>query len=68
MYNHVYKLWIERGYAVELEEPEWQDREGNSLDTEAASFGSKVTHRLIHADRILVVDQCGDNNNMKKDK
>jgi hypothetical protein len=68
MYDHVYQLWIERGYAVELEEPEWQDREGNSLDTEAASFGSKVTHRLIHADRILVVDECGDNTNMKKDK
>jgi hypothetical protein len=29
---------------------------------------SSLTHRLIHADRILVVDECGNNANMKKDK
>ena len=67
MYDHIYPLLIQQGYAEELEEPEWQDRDGKRVDTEADALGSKVTHRLIHADRILVVDECGDNTNMKKD-
>jgi hypothetical protein len=68
MYDHVYALFLETGHAVMLDEPEWQDANGERVDSKAEALGLKVTMQLKYPERVLVVDECGDNTNMKKDK
>jgi hypothetical protein len=68
MYDHVYDLFLETGHAVKLDEPEWQDANGLRVNSEAEAVGLKVTMRLKYPERVLVVDECGDNTNMKRNK
>ena len=66
MYNEVYKEMVNAGVAVELDQPVWMDKDGNEV-TESDAFGRKCTHKIIHPEMCLVVDEVGGNTNMVDD-
>ena len=66
MYQIVYGLFVEWGHAVKLPQPQWQDEHGNEVPKERA-MGSQVEYKLLYPDRILTMDETGDNGNQAKD-
>jgi hypothetical protein len=74
MYGNVYALFLESGHVAMLDEPEWKDANVQRVDSKAEALDLKVTmhlkypEQLKYCEQVLVVDECGDNTNMKKDK
>jgi hypothetical protein len=66
MYQMVYKLFVNWGLAIELPAPQWQDVNGKEVPKDEA-IGCQVNHKLIHPDRILTMDETGDNGNQGDD-
>lgn len=66
MYEHIIHEMVEAKVAVKLDEPMWQDREGNKVQ-EGDAFGCKVTHSIIEPDWCIVGDEVGGNLSMKGD-
>ena len=66
MYEHNYEELVEAGVASLMDTPEWQDKEGNTVEG-ADSFGCKVTHQLTHPDYCIVLDEVGGNIHMTGD-
>ena len=52
--------------ALKLNEPVWQDSEGNDVD-KGNAFGCKVSHRIIKPEYCIVGDETGGNLSMKGD-
>ena len=66
MYSHEYNEMVEAGVAVELDTPQWKDKDGLNVGEENA-YGCRCTHDLIHPDYFVVMDEVGGNINMKGD-
>ena len=66
MYNHVYFEIEDRGVAVKLKTPVWQDEDGVTCP-KSSSFGCKVTHTLTHPEMCFVMDEVGGNISQKGD-
>ena len=67
MYKMVYGLLLEWKHAIELPCPQWQDQHGNEVP-EDESLGCKVEYKLLYPDRVLTMDETGDNGNQSGDK
>ena len=67
MYRLVYNLFLKWGHAIKLPEPQWQDMEGKEV-VEAMATGCKVEYKLLYQNRILTMDETGDNGNQSVDK
>ena len=67
MYRLVYNLFLKWGHAIKLPEPQWQDMEGKEV-VEAMATGCKVEYKLLYPNRILTMDETGDNGNQSVDK
>jgi hypothetical protein len=68
MHNMTREHLTEVGHTEELPEPEWQNGKGERVGSEEEAFGTQVSHRLLHPERILCADEMGSNTNMTKDK
>ena len=66
MYDNVGDYLIEAGVAELVDDPSYQDRDGNDCDF-TKSFGFPVTHRIKHPDYCLVADEVGGNVSQKGD-
>lgn len=66
MYDHVYDDMVDAGVAEKLEKPMWLDSDGKEVLEEKAT-GRKSTHRLLHPENCLCVDETGSNTSMKGD-
>eukprot|EP00978_Attheya_sp_CCMP212_P026409 scaffold86813_cov51-Attheya_sp.AAC.1 len=66
MYNEIYEEMAEAGVAMELDEPVWVDKDGNGVK-QGQAMGRKNTHRLIHPDYTLHVDEVGGDTSQKGD-
>ena len=67
MYKMVYGLFLEWQHAIELPESQWQDQHGNEVPEDEA-IGCKVEYKLLYPDRVLTMDETGDNGNQSGDK
>ena len=50
-----------------LEEPEWQDKNGNRFGFESEAFGCEVTSKIFRPDVVLLCDEVGGNIDMTGD-
>ena len=66
MYKLVYALFFQWGLTAKLSKPQWQDQDGNEV-TEDKALGCKVEYELLYPDRILTMDETGDNGNQSDD-
>ena len=64
MYKLVYSGMVKAGVAIELEEGEWQDINGQKCE-EKDAHGLKVHHQLTHPEYVVHVDEVGNNTNQK---
>ena len=67
MYERVYQLMEEDGYAEKLPTPAFFDKMGNGCEEEEA-FGKIVDKALLRPDLIFVADECVTNTNMANDR
>jgi hypothetical protein len=67
MYDLVYEQMAQAGVLENLEEPVWMNLAGETVSSEAESFGEKVSKTMKHPDYVLFVDKVGNNTNMKDD-
>ena len=56
MYDSIEKALIEEEFIIMLEEPEWQDKDGNHVEFESDEFGCKVDSRFSRPDMVLLGD------------
>jgi hypothetical protein len=69
MYDNIYKLLVNNGYAELLEKPLYYNRDGEICDKDDPDqFGEPVYHKFICPDLFMAADECGTNTNMSKDK
>ena len=70
MYNNIYKLFLEHGYAERMPEPCYFDNKGKAIDrySNGLSFGKLVDLKFTRPDLIFVADEYGTNTNMSKEK
>ena len=64
MYDLVYEEMKDDGIAVRLENPEWQDYNGNVCDAKNVT-GCRITHDLTHTGICIVMDEVGSNTSQK---
>jgi len=68
MYDEVYDAMVECGVASVLPEPVYMNRDGDDTTTNIKeAFGLPCTHKIIHPDMCLVVDEVGSNLSQKGD-
>jgi hypothetical protein len=68
MYDDIYKTMVRAGAVMELPEPVFQDKEVNTvLEDDLKRLGRNTTYRLTHHERVLFVDEVGENINQKQD-
>ena len=60
MYEQIANEMMEARVANRLGIAEWQDEKGAECD-EKNAFGCKVTHRVTHPEKCLVMDEVGAN-------
>jgi hypothetical protein len=65
MYDMVYAVLLEAKVASRADSPQWTDKSGQSVETEAEAFGSLVEFTLDHPKWFLFVDELGKNTNQK---
>jgi hypothetical protein len=67
MYDCVYGKLAEAGIAEELNHEKLLDRHGNIVENGAEAFGRKIKYLLRHPEKLLFVDEAGDNISQKGD-
>ena len=67
MYQLVYEAMEHAGVATKLAEPEWQNKMGETVNSQAEACGEKVAYKITHADHILYVDEVGNNTSQRDD-
>ena len=67
MYDEIYDAFVECGVAIKLDVPVLMDAKGNTVTDPLDAFGTKCTHKLMHPDICLVVDEVGSNLSQKGD-
>jgi hypothetical protein len=65
MYDMVYAVLVEAGVASRAESPQWTDKSGQPVKTEAEAFGSHAEFVVNHPEWFLFVDELGKNTNQK---
>jgi hypothetical protein len=66
MYNHIYEEMVASGIAETLMVPVWCNQSGEEVEKDEA-YGRPVTHRLLHPNYLLFVDEVGSNTDMEGD-
>lgn len=66
-YKNIYEEAIANGTAEKFDVPVLMDRDNNSVHAEEEAFGNKVEYSLLYHDRLLFMDETGNNTNEKKD-
>ena len=64
MYDLIIDEMIYCNLAKKLDQPQWQNKNGQVCDEEEA-FGCKVTHRVTLSDMFLVMDEVGSDTSQK---
>ena len=64
MYDLILDEMIYCNLAKKLDQPQWQNKNGQGYDEEKA-FGCKVTYRVTRPDMILVMDKVGSDTSQK---
>lgn len=67
MYDAVEEAMLDCGVAERLDPPQWMDKEGNIVESQADAFGMPCTIRITHPDLCLVGDEVGGNTSQKGD-
>jgi hypothetical protein len=67
MYDCVYEKLVEAGIADKLYGEKWLDKHGNIIDNEADAYGQKTKYLLKHPEKLLFVDEVGENISQKDD-
>jgi hypothetical protein len=67
MYAVVYKKLEEEGILEELDDDKWLDIHGKIVETEAEAYGRKMKYLLRHPEKLLFVDEVGENISQKGD-
>jgi hypothetical protein len=68
-YKLTYKQWFEWGLVSKLDEPQWQDKEGNAVDKhDPERYGCLVEYKLDYPDWIFTFGETGDNTNQSDNK
>jgi hypothetical protein len=65
MYDMVYAVLVEAGVASRADSPQWTDKNGHPVETEAEAFGSLVEYIVDYPEWFLFVDELGKNTNQK---
>jgi hypothetical protein len=68
MYKNVYKLMVEAGDAICLDEEVMMDINRNMTLDPKQQFGRKTQYKLTRPDRCVYVDKTSCNTNMKDDR
>jgi hypothetical protein len=69
MYENVYKLLVEDGYAERMLHPKYYDSLGKQCSVDDVDrFGELVDLTFKHPELVLVADECGINTNLSKEK
>ena len=63
MYDLVYNAMESTGVALKLDEPTWMNKKGEAVKDESEACGLQCTHKLIHPEYVLFVDEVGSNTN-----
>ena len=64
IYDSIEKALIEAKVMTMLEEPEWQDKDGNRVKFESEAYGCRVTSKITRPDMVLLGDEFGGNIDM----
>jgi hypothetical protein len=67
MHDGVYEKLAEAGIADDLADERWLDIHGNIVETESEAYGRKMKYLLRHPEKLLFVDEVGDNISKKGD-
>jgi hypothetical protein len=68
MNDDIYKKMVGAGVAEELSEAVFRDRKGNTvLEPDPTRYGRKTKFKLTHPERVLFVDEAGENTSQKQD-
>ena len=67
MYDKVYQLLEDGGYAKRLASPVFYNEDGVRCDISEA-FGKPVEHDFTRPDLVICADECGTNTNMANDR
>ena len=67
IYNLVYDRMKEARILEALDEPVWINCKGDIVMSAEEALVMKVTHRVKHPEYMLLVDEVGNNTNMKDD-
>lgn len=65
MYDMVYAVLVDAGVASRADSPQWTDKSGHPVETEAEAFGSLVEFIVDHPEYFLFVNELGKNTNQK---
>ena len=68
MYDLVFNAMNSAGVALNSDEPTWMNKKGETVKDESEAFGLKCTHKLIHPEYVMFVDEVGSNTNQKQDR
>ncbi len=67
MYKEVYEEMVQCGVASKLDEAVWFSKAGDIVEDEKDAFGLKSQYFLLHANRVIFVDEVGNNTSQAND-
>jgi len=60
---------VDCGVAIKwMDGPKWYNNDGAVVDKEEDTFGRKTAFELIHAEKVLIIDEVGCNMSQKNDR
>jgi hypothetical protein len=66
MYDDICKTMVEAGVTVELPEPVYLDKEGNTvLEDNPVRYRCKTKFKLTNLEKVIFIDEVGDNKSQK---
>ena len=68
MYDLVFNAMESAGVELNSDEPSWMNKKGETVKDDSEAFGLNCTHKLIHPEYVLFVDEVGSNTNKKRQK
>jgi hypothetical protein len=68
LYDDIFTTMVRAGVTMELPKHVFQDKEGNTfLYDDPKRLGRKTKYKLTHPERVLFVDEVGENTSQKQD-
>ena len=68
MYDSIEMVFIKSKLMTVLEEPYWQDKDGNRVEFESEAYVCKVTSKITRPDMVLIGNEIGGNLDMTGDR